>query len=113
LLNGAAQELCRVLAELHDRAPVHGWEASRVAIEAAFGRPVGELFDEIEHAPLASGSIAQARRARVAAGLFTGQGALPARSHCQTDHGTARLTGDCALDCVHGAKPLQMLFGRP
>lgn len=56
------QELCRVLAELHDRAPVHGWEASRKEIEAAFGRPVDELFDEIDHAPLASGSIAQARR---------------------------------------------------
>ena len=51
-----------MLAELHDRAPVHGWEASRAAIEGAFGRPVGELFDEIDHAPLASGSIAQACR---------------------------------------------------
>ena len=50
-----------MLAELHDRAPVHGWEASRREIEAAFGRPVDELFDEIDHAPLASGSIAQAR----------------------------------------------------
>ena len=65
-----------MLAELHDRAPVHGWEASRAAIEAAFGRPVGELFDEIEHAPVASGSIAQARRARVAAGPCAGQGSL-------------------------------------
>jgi len=88
-----------VLAELHDRAPVHGWEASRVAIEAAFGRPVGELFDEIEHAPLASGSIAQARRAHTQHGLCAGQGSLPARPLRQVGRGAARLTGDSASDC--------------
>lgn len=48
-----------MMCELHDRAPVHSWEASRREIEAAFGRPVGELFDSIDHTPLASGSIAQ------------------------------------------------------
>ncbi len=48
-----------VLAELHDRAPVHSWEASKVQIEEAFGKPVEELFDSIDHAALASGSIAQ------------------------------------------------------
>jgi hypothetical protein len=50
-----------VLAELHDRAPVHAWPASARAIEAAFGRPAEELFDRIDTAALASGSIAQAR----------------------------------------------------
>ena len=49
-----------VLAELHDRAPVHNWPASARMIEAAFGKPAEELFDSIDHKALASGSIAQA-----------------------------------------------------
>lgn len=48
-----------VLSELHDRAPVHSWESSKEQIEKAFGKPVEELFDSINHAALASGSIAQ------------------------------------------------------
>ena len=50
-----------VLSELHDRAPVHAWPASKRLIEAAFGKGVEELFDSIDHKALASGSIAQAR----------------------------------------------------
>lgn len=50
-----------VLSELHDRAPVHSWAASKEQIEKAFGKPVEELFDRIDHKALASGSIAQAR----------------------------------------------------
>ncbi|KAK9908907.1 hypothetical protein WJX75_004527 [Coccomyxa subellipsoidea] len=57
------QDVCLVLAELHDRAPVHSWQASKVQIEEAFGKPVEELFDSIDHAALASGSIAQVHRA--------------------------------------------------
>ena len=47
------------LAELHDRAPIHSWKASKSQIEKAFGQPVEELFDSIDHKALASGSIAQ------------------------------------------------------
>ena len=47
------------LAELHDRAPIHSWKASKAEIEKAFGQPVEELFDSIDHKALASGSIAQ------------------------------------------------------
>ena len=49
------------LAELHDRAPIHSWAASKAEIELAFGKPVEELFDSISHKALASGSIAQVR----------------------------------------------------
>jgi len=48
-----------VLAELHDRAPIHSWKASKIEIEKAFGKPVEDLFDSIDHKALASGSIAQ------------------------------------------------------
>ncbi len=48
-----------VLSELHDRAPIHSWAASKAEIEEAFGKPVEELFDSIDQKALASGSIAQ------------------------------------------------------
>lgn len=55
----AMQDFCRVLSELHDKAPVHAWEASKAAIETAFGQPVEQLFEWIDHSAIASGSIAQ------------------------------------------------------
>ena len=48
-----------MLSELHDKAPVHSWEASKAAIETAFGQPVEQLFECIDHSAIASGSIAQ------------------------------------------------------
>ncbi|KAK9819987.1 hypothetical protein WJX72_004814 [[Myrmecia] bisecta] len=57
------EDLCQILSELHDRAPVHGWEASKREIEAAFGRSLEDLFVCIDQKPLASGSIAQVHRA--------------------------------------------------
>ena len=53
-----------MLAELHDHAPVHSWAESKASIEEAFGKPVEELFEEIDHKPLASGSVAQVRPAK-------------------------------------------------
>lgn len=50
-----------MLSELHDKAPVHSWEASKAAIETAFGQPVEQLFESIDHSAIASGSIAQVR----------------------------------------------------
>ena len=55
------QDFCRVLSELHDKAPVHKWEASKAAIEKAFGLPVEQMFESIDHSAIASGSIAQVR----------------------------------------------------
>lgn len=52
-------ELCNVLAELHDQAPTHSWAESKREIERAFKRSVEDLFESIDHEPLASGSIAQ------------------------------------------------------
>ena len=55
-------EFCTILAELHDAAPTHTWEESKVEIERSFGKSVEDLFESIEHEPLASGSIAQVSR---------------------------------------------------
>lgn len=56
-------DFCRVLSELHDKAPVHKWEASKAAIEKAFGLPVEQMFESIDHSAIASGSIAQVHKA--------------------------------------------------
>jgi aarF domain-containing kinase len=45
------------------RAPVHSFRHTRRTVEAAFGKPLEQLFDRFEPKPLASGSIAQVHRA--------------------------------------------------
>lgn len=52
-------DLCAALSQLHDAAPTHSWRDTERQIRAAFGRSPQELFESIDHAPLASGSIAQ------------------------------------------------------
>ncbi|KAL4443762.1 hypothetical protein ABPG75_011499 [Micractinium tetrahymenae] len=59
------QDFCRVLSELHDRAPVHSERETRRLVESALGGPLEQLFLSFESRPLASGSIAQVHRARM------------------------------------------------
>lgn len=54
-------DLCAVLGELHDQAPVHKWPATEAMLIESFGAPVDEVFLSISREPLASGSIAQVR----------------------------------------------------
>ncbi|KAK9843517.1 hypothetical protein WJX81_006871 [Elliptochloris bilobata] len=60
-------DLCTELARLHTGAPGHTLTHTRTAVEAAFRRPLEELFDEFDPAPVASGSIAQVHRAVLSA----------------------------------------------
>ncbi|KAI7844981.1 hypothetical protein COHA_001347 [Chlorella ohadii] len=57
------EEFCRVMSELHDRAPTHSMAETRRIVEAALGAPLESLFLSFEPRPLASGSIAQVHRA--------------------------------------------------
>ncbi|WIA32106.1 hypothetical protein OEZ86_002957 [Tetradesmus obliquus] len=57
------EDFCDTLAALHDNAPVHSFRHTRRAVEAAFGKPLRELFESFDPKPLASGSIAQVHRA--------------------------------------------------
>ncbi|KAK9689026.1 hypothetical protein RND81_09G029500 [Saponaria officinalis] len=57
------QDLCTELAELHSKAPAHGFSFSKKTIEQAFGRKLGEIFETFEEVPVASGSVAQVHRA--------------------------------------------------
>jgi aarF domain-containing kinase len=68
--------LAAALGGLHDAAPVHGWPATRAALEAAFGGPAGVAarFAHVDRAPLASGSVAQVHRALMRTGGGGGGG---------------------------------------
>jgi hypothetical protein len=59
------RDMCAALEALQSNAPSHAPALSVAAVEAAFQRPIGELFSAWEATPLASGSIAQVHRARL------------------------------------------------
>lgn len=63
-------ELARELTKLQDAAPADTFPAVRQAIEAELGQPLKELFAEFSEQPLASASIAQVHRARLASGQW-------------------------------------------
>ena len=55
--------VCRTLASLHDDVPAHSLAHTHASIEAAFGRPVGELFASLDARAVGSGCIAQVHAA--------------------------------------------------
>lgn len=58
-------DMCSALEALHTAAPAHHYRHTARAVKHAFGMPVEDLFQWIEHTPLASGSIGQIHRARL------------------------------------------------
>lgn len=63
-------ELARELTQLQDAAPADSFAAVRQVVEAELGQPLKELFAEFSEQPLASASIAQVHRARLASGQW-------------------------------------------
>jgi ubiquinone biosynthesis protein len=58
-------DIAAELAKLQDQVPPFAGEQAAAALEAAFGRPVEQVFAEFERAPLAAASIAQVHAARL------------------------------------------------
>lgn len=63
------EDFCRVLSELHDKAPIHSFHRTRTIVEEVLGLKLEDIFEWVEPTALASGSIAQVHKAglRVAA----------------------------------------------
>ncbi|MGQ0697139.1 MAG: ubiquinone biosynthesis regulatory protein kinase UbiB [Panacagrimonas sp.] len=58
-------EIAMELAKLQDKVPPFPGAEARLIVEAALGKPVGELFNEFDEVPLASASVAQVHTARL------------------------------------------------
>jgi aarF domain-containing kinase len=70
-------DVCGALERLQSAAPAHDPAHSVSAVEAAFRRPLREVFSAWEWAPVASGSIAQIHRAALAPGAAAACGVAP------------------------------------
>jgi len=58
-------DIAEELAKLQDRVPPFDAAVARGLVEAAYGRPVTEVFSEFEQQPLAAASIAQVHAAKL------------------------------------------------
>jgi ubiquinone biosynthesis protein len=61
-------DIAEELAKLQDRVPPFDGAVARSLVEAAYGKPVGEVISEFENTPLAAASIAQVHAAKLKTG---------------------------------------------
>lgn len=61
-------DVAQELSQLQTSTPSDPFDTVRSTIEAEFGRPLDQLFEEFDEKPLASASIAQVHRARLHSG---------------------------------------------
>src|SRR6187549_615487 len=57
------EDLADELAKLQDRVPPFPGAEARAIVEAAYGRPVADVFEHFDEEPLAAASIAQVHAA--------------------------------------------------
>lgn len=81
------EEAARDLALLQDSLPPAPYEQIKAAIEQGLGRPVGEIFSEIDPEPVGAASIAQVHRAVTTEGRLVAVKVL--RPHIEEDFAAA------------------------
>lgn len=64
--------LCTRLAKLHSNVEPHPFSYTRRVIEEAFGRPIEQVFTELDPTPLGVGAIAQVYKARLRPEILLG-----------------------------------------
>jgi ubiquinone biosynthesis protein len=64
------REVIEELRKLQDRMPPFAFARARRMLEEDLGKPVGELFAEIDETPVAAASVAQVHRARLPDGTL-------------------------------------------
>jgi ubiquinone biosynthesis protein len=63
-----APEVIDQLRSLQDRIPPFGFSKVQSVIEADFGKPISQLFSELDEKPVAAASVAQVHRGRLKSG---------------------------------------------
>lgn len=64
--------LCSRLSKLHSHVEPHSFSHTRKVIEEAFGRPLDQIFSELNPEPLGVGAIAQVYKARLRPDVLLG-----------------------------------------
>jgi len=102
------------LEKLQDRVPPFPGAEARAIVERAYGRPVSEVFEEFDEAPLAAATIAQVHAARLRSGeevvvkvVRPGVRALIERD-LEVMHVLARLVLDYARE-GHRLRPVEVV----
>jgi aarF domain-containing kinase len=105
--------LCTRLSKLHSQVDPHPFSYTKKVIEEAFGRPLEQVFSELDPEPLGVGAIAQVYRARIRPQLLLGHSLEPflllddstVTSDCvqiqNLDHEPVRLKTAVAIKVLH------------
>jgi hypothetical protein len=106
------EALCDALSELHSNAPAHPWEHTERSLAAALGlaspASLGLVFDAVERAPVASGSIAQVHRASLGGRLVAIKVRHPrVAALMDLDFGLMRLLAGALDRCVPAVRWLR------
>ncbi|DBA68897.1 TPA: hypothetical protein ACH3X2_001174 [Trebouxia sp. C0005] len=81
---------------------MHKWEASKAAIEKAFGLPVEHMFESIDHSAIASGSIAQVLKPVAAAtSKVPALKGLSLKESVSQFSSTMTAQADLRVECAH------------
>lgn len=96
-----APEIIAQLKLLQDRLPAFGFAQVKRTVEADFGRPMAEVFSELDPVPVAAASVAQVHRARLLDGREVAVKVLRPDVRRQVERDATILLGMARLAALH------------